>query len=251
MFQQAESKAPYIIFIDELDALGKTRGSGAIGGHDEREQTLNALLVEMDGFDSNSGVIILGATNRPETLDPALLKLPQSLLDVIPPRPPEHGLGQESFTRFTGVLFDPLAPAASAVSLTLDVLFNQQRAARMNAFNAADATLPGFDSLLNTLMNASWYQARQNATQGAIQRGTGYQVLHRLMALPMDVAATPHVHPNMVSARAGARASDSTMAGASSEKAACTGNPRQAMVCSLVTLPPRSTNSATPTPIGR
>ena len=63
----------------------------------------------------------------------------------------------------------------------------------MNAFNAADATLPGFDSLLNSLINASWYQARQNATQGAIQRGTGYQVLHRLMALSLDLAATPQV----------------------------------------------------------
>src|SRR5205809_1099036 len=74
MFQQAEQKAPCIIFIDELDALGKTRGSGNIGGHDEREQTLNALLVEMDGFNSNSGVIVMAATNRPETLDAALLR---------------------------------------------------------------------------------------------------------------------------------------------------------------------------------
>ena len=73
MFQQAEAKAPCIIFIDELDALGKTRGTSVVGGHDEREQTLNALLVEMDGFSSNSGVIVMAATNRPETLDPALL----------------------------------------------------------------------------------------------------------------------------------------------------------------------------------
>ena len=74
MFQQAEQRNPCIIFIDELDALGKTRGSGQIGGHDEREQTLNALLVEMDGFTSNSGVIVMAASNRPETLDPALLR---------------------------------------------------------------------------------------------------------------------------------------------------------------------------------
>jgi cell division protease FtsH len=74
MFQQAQAKAPCIVFIDELDALGKTRGSSIVGGHDEREQTLNALLVEMDGFSSNSGVIIMAATNRPETLDPALLR---------------------------------------------------------------------------------------------------------------------------------------------------------------------------------
>ena len=74
MFQQATNRAPCIIFIDELDALGKSRSGNAVGGHDEREQTLNALLVEMDGFDSNSGVIVVAATNRPETLDPALLR---------------------------------------------------------------------------------------------------------------------------------------------------------------------------------
>ncbi|TWU41113.1 ATP-dependent zinc metalloprotease FtsH [Novipirellula artificiosorum] len=74
MFQQATSRAPCIIFIDELDALGKSRSGSVVGGHDEREQTLNALLVEMDGFDSNSGVMIVAATNRPETLDPALLR---------------------------------------------------------------------------------------------------------------------------------------------------------------------------------
>jgi cell division protease FtsH len=74
LFAQAESRAPCIIFIDELDALGKSRGANAISGHDEREQTLNQLLVEMDGFDSNRGVIIMAATNRPETLDTALLR---------------------------------------------------------------------------------------------------------------------------------------------------------------------------------
>jgi len=74
MFQQAGQRSPAIIFIDELDALGKVRGSGMPGGHDEREQTLNALLVEMDGFSSDQSVIVMGATNRPETLDPALMR---------------------------------------------------------------------------------------------------------------------------------------------------------------------------------
>jgi cell division protease FtsH len=74
LFGQAESNAPCIIFIDELDALGKTRAGNMPGSHDEREQTLNQLLVEMDGFDSNRGVIIMAATNRPETLDAALLR---------------------------------------------------------------------------------------------------------------------------------------------------------------------------------
>ncbi len=74
LFAQAQEKAPCIIFIDELDALGKARGLNPMGGHDEREQTLNQLLVEMDGFDTNKGVIIMAATNRPEILDPALLR---------------------------------------------------------------------------------------------------------------------------------------------------------------------------------
>jgi cell division protease FtsH len=74
LFQQAEAKAPCIVFIDELDALGKVRVQSPIGSHEEREQTLNQLLAEMDGFDSRKGVIIMAATNRPEVLDPALLR---------------------------------------------------------------------------------------------------------------------------------------------------------------------------------
>ncbi len=74
LFQQAEAKAPCIVFIDELDALGKARVQSPIGSHEEREQTLNQLLAEMDGFDGRKGVIIMAATNRPEVLDPALLR---------------------------------------------------------------------------------------------------------------------------------------------------------------------------------
>ena len=74
LFEQAKKHAPAIIFIDELDALGKARGAGSFGGHDEREQTLNQLLTELDGFDTNAGVILMAATNRPEILDPALLR---------------------------------------------------------------------------------------------------------------------------------------------------------------------------------
>ncbi|WP_296973806.1 ATP-dependent zinc metalloprotease FtsH [uncultured Dialister sp.] len=74
LFKQAKEKAPYIVFIDEIDAIGKKRGGAAIGGNDEREQTLNQLLTEMDGFEDNTGVIILAATNRPESLDPALTR---------------------------------------------------------------------------------------------------------------------------------------------------------------------------------
>ena len=74
LFKQAQEKAPCIVFIDEIDTIGKKRDSGGIGGNDEREQTLNQLLTEMDGFDSSNGVVILAATNRPEILDPALLR---------------------------------------------------------------------------------------------------------------------------------------------------------------------------------
>jgi cell division protease FtsH len=91
MFQQAVAKAPCIIFIDELDALGKSRGTSAVGGHDEREQTLNALLVEMDGFDSNNGVIVVAATNRPEMLDQALLRPGRFDRQVLVDRPDIRG----------------------------------------------------------------------------------------------------------------------------------------------------------------
>ncbi len=91
MFQQAGQRAPAIIFIDELDALGKVRGSGMPGGHDEREQTLNALLVEMDGFSSDQSVIVMAATNRPETLDPALMRPGRFDRNVLVDRPDIKG----------------------------------------------------------------------------------------------------------------------------------------------------------------
>ncbi|WP_054029668.1 ATP-dependent zinc metalloprotease FtsH [Desulfatitalea tepidiphila] len=91
LFVQAREKAPCIIFIDELDALGKARGAGMMGGHDEREQTLNQLLVEMDGFDPSNGIIIMSATNRPEVLDPALLRSGRFDRQVLIDRPDING----------------------------------------------------------------------------------------------------------------------------------------------------------------
>jgi cell division protease FtsH len=91
LFEQAKQKAPCIIFIDELDALGKARGFGTMGGHDEREQTLNQLLVEMDGFDPQIGVILMAATNRPEILDPALLRPGRFDRQILVDRPDKQG----------------------------------------------------------------------------------------------------------------------------------------------------------------
>jgi cell division protease FtsH len=91
LFEQARQKAPAIIFIDELDALGRARGSGFAGGHDEKEQTLNQLLVELDGFDSKSGLVLLAATNRPEILDPALLRAGRFDRQILVDKPDRKG----------------------------------------------------------------------------------------------------------------------------------------------------------------
>ncbi len=94
MFEQAKKNAPCIIFIDEIDAVGRHRGAGLGGGHDEREQTLNQLLVEMDGFEGNEGVIVIAATNRPDVLDPALLRPGRFDRQVVVPLPDMLGREQ-------------------------------------------------------------------------------------------------------------------------------------------------------------
>lgn len=94
MFEQAKKQAPCIIFIDEIDAVGRQRGAGLGGGHDEREQTLNQLLVEMDGFEGNEGVIVIAATNRPDVLDPALLRPGRFDRQVVVPLPDVRGREQ-------------------------------------------------------------------------------------------------------------------------------------------------------------
>ena len=94
MFEQAKKQAPCIIFIDEIDAVGRHRGAGLGGGHDEREQTLNQLLVEMDGFEANDGIIVIAATNRPDVLDPALLRPGRFDRQVVVPLPDIRGREQ-------------------------------------------------------------------------------------------------------------------------------------------------------------
>ena len=91
MFEQAKKNAPCIIFIDEIDAVGRHRGAGLGGGNDEREQTLNQMLVEMDGFEANEGIIVIAATNRPDVLDPALLRPGRFDRQVVVPNPDVNG----------------------------------------------------------------------------------------------------------------------------------------------------------------
>jgi len=122
LFEQGKKNAPCIIFIDEIDAVGRHRGAGLGGGHDEREQTLNQLLVEMDGFESNEGVILIAATNRPDVLDPALLRPGRFDRRVVVPRPDVKGREEilKVHTRkiplAEGVLLDVLARATPGFS---------------------------------------------------------------------------------------------------------------------------------------
>ncbi len=141
LFDQATGHAPCIVFIDELDALGKARGINVLGGHDEREQTLNQLLVELDGFESNKGVIIMAATNRPEILDPALLRPGRFDRQVLVDRPDING--REAILRIH----------SKHVVLSSDVDL-RQIAARTPGFVGAD--------LANLVNEAALLAARKN-----------------------------------------------------------------------------------------
>jgi cell division protease FtsH len=144
LFQQAEAKAPCIVFIDELDALGKVRVQSPLGSHEEREQTLNQLLAEMDGFDSRKGVIIMGATNRPEVLDPALLRPGRFDRQVLVDKPDVRG--REAILRIHA------RDVKTAPDVDLKVV-----AARTAGFAGAD--------LANLVNEAALLAARKNKTQ--------------------------------------------------------------------------------------
>ncbi len=118
LFSQAATQAPCIVFVDELDALGKARGMNVFGGNDEREQTLNQLLVEMDGFESNKGVIIMAATNRPEILDPALLRPGRFDRQVLVDRPDINGREAILKIHSRNVVLDPNVDLRKIASLT-------------------------------------------------------------------------------------------------------------------------------------
>ncbi len=148
LFAQAQQKAPCIIFIDELDALGKARGMNPMGGHDEREQTLNQLLVEMDGFETNKGVILMAATNRPEILDPALLRPGRFDRQVVLDRPDLKGREKILQVHTKNV---SLAPAVNLAEI----------AARTPGFVGAD--------LANLINEAALRAARRGSEQVGMQ----------------------------------------------------------------------------------
>jgi len=119
LFEQARQKAPAIVFIDELDALGRARGAFPLGGHDEKEQTLNQLLSEMDGFDSSSGLVLLAATNRPEILDPALLRAGRFDRQVLVDRPDRKGRVEILKTHIRKVRVAPEVDLEKIAALTV------------------------------------------------------------------------------------------------------------------------------------
>ncbi len=159
LFQQAESKAPCIVFVDELDALGKVRVQSPMGSHEEREQTLNQLLAEMDGFDSRKGVIIMGATNRPEVLDPALLRPGRFDRQVLVDKPDVRG--REAILRIH-VKHVTMAPNADLTVI----------AARTAGFAGAD--------LANLVNEAALLAARKDKT--AVEMADFDEAIDRVIA---------------------------------------------------------------------
>ena len=179
LFKQAKEKAPCIVFIDEIDAIGQKRNTGAMGGNDEREQTLNQLLTEMDGFEGNSGVMILAATNRPESLDPALTR-PGRFDRRVPVELPDLQ-GREAI----------LKVHAKKVKLAEDVDFN--RIARM-ASGASGAELA---NIINEAALRAVRDGRKFATQADLEESievviAGYQKKNAILTDQEKMAVAYH-----------------------------------------------------------
>src|SRR6185503_3136177 len=175
LFEQARQKAPAIIFIDELDALGRARAAGGIGGHDEREQTLNQLLVELDGFDPSTGLVLLAATNRPEILDPALLRAGRFDRVVLVDRPDKKGRLQI------------LQVHAKKVKLAADVDL-EKIAAITPGFSGADlANLINEAALLATRRGAEAHHELGHALVAMALPGS--DPVHKISIIPRGVAA--------------------------------------------------------------
>ncbi len=177
LFNQAKANAPAIVFMDEIDAVGRRRGAGVGGGHDEREQTLNQLLVEMDGFDVRSGVILIAATNRPDILDPALLRPGRFDRQIVVDRPDLAGRRKILAVHAQG------KPLANTVDL--DVL-----ARRTPGFTGAD--------LANLLNEAAILTARRNLRQIGIRECE--EAIDRVLAGPERKTLVMSDHDKLVTA---------------------------------------------------
>ena len=177
LFEQAKTNAPAIVFMDEIDAVGRHRGAGLGGGHDEREQTLNQLLVEMDGFDVRGGVILIAATNRPDILDPALLRPGRFDRQIVVDRPDLAGRRQILGVHARG---KPLAGSAD-----LDVL-----AKRTPGFTGAD--------LANLLNEAAILAARRNLRQIGMRECE--EAIDRVLAGPERKTLVMSEHDKLVTA---------------------------------------------------
>ena len=176
----------YLLHRYQLHAAGKLLGGEyfryALRGDGQRATD------PVDGEKQRAALRALVAT-----IDPQALRLPDALLDSIPPRPPGYRLTRESFPRNSGPTFDALGAARSAVSLTLEVLLNPQRAARMVSGSARQADLPGFDEVLSALTAATWYARQQGGLEAEIQRATSTELLVHLLHLAHHVDADPQV----------------------------------------------------------
>jgi cell division protease FtsH len=206
LFEQGKKHAPCIIFIDEIDAVGRHRGAGMGGGHDEREQTLNQLLVEMDGFESNDGVILIAATNRPDVLDPALLRPGRFDRHVVVPRPDVEG--REGILK-VHTKKTPLAPDVDVKSIArgtpgfsgadLENLVNEAAlmAARKNKDRvygedfeeAKDKVLMGAERKSRTISDrekrvTAWHEAGHALVAALLPQGRDVDPLHKVTIIP-------------------------------------------------------------------
>ncbi len=206
LFEQGKKQAPCIIFIDEIDAVGRHRGAGLGGGHDEREQTLNQLLVEMDGFESNDGVILVAATNRPDVLDPALLRPGRFDRHVVVPRP--DVAGREGIlkvhTRKT-----PLAPDVDLKSIArgtpgfsgadlanlvneaalMAARKNKDRVDTLDFEEARDKVLMGAERKSRTVSErerevTAWHEAGHALVAALLPQGRDVDPLHKVTIIP-------------------------------------------------------------------
>jgi len=209
LFEQARQKAPAIIFIDEIDALGRARGAfGGVGGHDEKEQTLNQLLAELDGFDPSAGVVLLAATNRPEVLDPALLRAGRFDRQVLVDRPDRVGRVQILQVHLKKVQLDPdvdpdriaaLTPGFSGADLAnlvneaalLATRRGRDAVALEDFTGAVERIVAGLEKK-NRLLNAEERRIVAHHEMGHVLVAaalTGRDVVHKVSIIPRGVGA--------------------------------------------------------------